>query len=185
MSQTPTHKFQDRAQAVCDFRRTLTPETDRGCALMAQAYLDAQLEELLRRYFVDDAKHTREVLGQSKPLGTFSARVDVAYALGLISLKMHRDLHLIRKIRNDFGHDPSPINFHHSKIANRCRDLYHTLWDEDKAPRARFVNAVMGVLGLIHESFESITHAPCVEEVQITPEIRRAARAEAHNGKQK
>ena len=101
---------------IVAFRRTLTPESDRGCALIAAAYVDAQLETLLRSYFVDDSKCVDELLANSKPLGTFSARIDLTYALGLLPADIYRDLHLIRKIRNDFGHNPAPITFEEPAI---------------------------------------------------------------------
>jgi hypothetical protein len=69
--------------AAAEFRSTLTDETDRGCALMAAAYLDDRLAELLKAYFVDDLPVAKKVLDLERPLGTFSARIDVAYLLGL------------------------------------------------------------------------------------------------------
>jgi DNA-binding MltR family transcriptional regulator len=124
---------------------------------MAAAYLDSQLTELLRRSFVDDPSIADELLGQSKPLGTFSSRIDLAYALGLIEKSVHRDLHLIRKIRNDFGHVPTPIEFDHPPIAGRCRELTHIYYEPDVSPRKRFLNTVMGVLASVH-SAEYQTH---------------------------
>ena len=38
----------DRVAEVFEFRRSLTPETDRGCALMAAAYLDAETRGTLK-----------------------------------------------------------------------------------------------------------------------------------------
>jgi len=45
------------------------------------------------------------------PLGTFSAKVDVAFALGLLSEKSRRDLHNLRKVGNEFAHNPDDIDF--------------------------------------------------------------------------
>lgn len=39
------------------------------------------------------------------PLSTFSARLDMAFALYLIGEKTRHDLDIIRDIRNDFAHD--------------------------------------------------------------------------------
>jgi hypothetical protein len=39
---------------LVEFRESLTPETDRGCALMAAAFLDTKLQELLQRCFVNE-----------------------------------------------------------------------------------------------------------------------------------
>ena len=108
---------------VMEFRSSLTPETDRGCALMAAAFLDSELELLLRAFVVKNKKVEDEMFGQSKPIGAFSSRIDLAYLLGLISADTRRDLHLIRKIRNDFGHVHRPISFEDQAIVNRCHEL--------------------------------------------------------------
>jgi DNA-binding MltR family transcriptional regulator len=105
MCQEPVPDF----DSALEFRTTLNPETDRGCALMAAAYLDERLGEFMKGYFVDDSKVADDLLEQSRPLGTFSSRIDMAYALGLISEEEHRGLHPIRRIRNDFGHVAQPI----------------------------------------------------------------------------
>ncbi len=59
--------FMERFDDVFAFRRTLTPETDRGCALMAAAYLDAELETLLRKYFVANRNVQDDIFGHSGP----------------------------------------------------------------------------------------------------------------------
>ena len=136
-------------QAV-DFRPTLTPETDRGCALMAAAYLDSQLDELLRAVFIDDQKVVGALLQSERPLGSFSAKIDMAYSLGLLPADAYRDLHLIRKIRNEFGHRSEPITFNNPEISNRCRELITSWFEREAEPRGRFVNSVMAVLAHIH-----------------------------------
>jgi len=93
----------DKLDQVIRFRLSLEVETDRGCALMAGAYLDSELKKLLKNHLVSNEKIQDELFELSRPLGTFSSRIDPAYLLGLIGPQAHRDLHLIRKIRNDFG----------------------------------------------------------------------------------
>jgi hypothetical protein len=85
------HPFVDLDAAI-EFRATLNSETDRGCALMAAAYLDDRLVDLLKSHFVDDDNRADELLGQSKPLGTFFSRIDLAYLPGLVSPDEHRAL---------------------------------------------------------------------------------------------
>jgi DNA-binding MltR family transcriptional regulator len=167
-------KTPERFEEVMTFRETLDGETDRGCALMAAAYLDSQLEELVRTSFVDDSKAADELLGVSKPLGSFSARIDIAHLLGHIGKKVHRDLHLIRKIRNDFGHTSTPLDFHHPPIQARCRELYHSFLKEDASPRKRFTNAVLGLLACIHVSIYN-TKRPKVR-ADINPDYKEPTR---------
>lgn len=156
--------MEDRFDEVMEFRSSLSPETDRGCALMAAAFLDSELELLIRSCVVDDRGVSDEVLGQAKPLGTFSSRIDVAYLLGLISLGARRDLHLIRKIRNEFGHVHHPLSFTDQAIASRCRELSFSLRDERDPPRKRFISSAVGVLAIIHTAMSNRDRITAREE---------------------
>src|SRR5262245_33803219 len=106
-------------EEVSEFRSSLTPETDRGCALMAAAYLSNQLVRLLRATLVEDEDVIDELFRHLGPLGSFSGCIEMCYALGLLPSEVRRDLHLIRKIRNDFGHVARTLTFEDPGIANR------------------------------------------------------------------
>jgi DNA-binding MltR family transcriptional regulator len=147
------------------FRSFLSPESDRGCALIAAAFLDDRLAELLKLYFADEPTVADDVLGQSNPLGTFSSRIDVAYLLGLLSKGEHRALHLIRKIRNAFGHVAEPISFGSPEIASRCKHLEPLSWTKRGHPRAMFTGAVMAVLAGIHFRSRTTKHRAVLKEV--------------------
>lgn len=140
----------DRFDEVADFRASLNPETDRGCALMAASFLDSELELLLGQFVVDDSKVIEETFSQGKPIGTFSSRIDLAYLLGLIGKSTRRDLHLIRKIRNDFGHTHRPLSFADQNVSNRCRELTYTQRPDTDPPRKHFISAAVGALAIIH-----------------------------------
>jgi DNA-binding MltR family transcriptional regulator len=163
--------------AALEFRSTLNAETDRGCALMAAAYLDDQLAELLKAYFVDDVVIAQKLLEPTQPLGAFSARIDVAYLLGLLSREEHKALHLIRKIRNDFGHKAQPLSFRNQAIADRCKKLEHLSVVKRSSYRAMFTGAVMAVLAGINARQRKAKHCESPKDVtashivkQILPE---------------
>jgi hypothetical protein len=59
------------AKEVFAFRSSLNQETDRGCALMAAAYLDTELEWLLKGHFVADSKVVNNLLNIRAPWGLF------------------------------------------------------------------------------------------------------------------
>jgi hypothetical protein len=86
------------------FAQELHAESDRGMALSGTAYLDDRLGKLITAYLcetnVDKLMHE----GNS-PLGTFSARIAMAHALGLIGDKERSELNMLRKLRNLFAHD--------------------------------------------------------------------------------
>ncbi|ANQ27548.1 hypothetical protein OTK59_12780 [Vibrio natriegens] len=105
---------------IIDFRRTLTKESDRAAALMSAAYLDEQLKLLLAANLGDDPKVKARFLGTGGVIDSFSARIDLAYLLGLIPHNIRYDLELIRRIRNDFAHTASQMNFETDSVKSRC-----------------------------------------------------------------
>lgn len=87
-------------------------ESDRAAAVLGAAKLDFQLKKLIEKTLLSPYNKGDNILNDSKALGTFSARIHIAYRLGLINKELARALHLIRKIRNKFAHE---INSHHLK----------------------------------------------------------------------
>jgi len=117
--------------------------------MMAAAYLSDRLSELIRLNLVDHNEVIESLFGAMRPLGTFSARIDMAFAMGLIGPAGRRDLHLIRKIRNDFGHVAGFLDFSQPGIASRCLELRHNIKDAADGPRAHFISAAFGICGLL------------------------------------
>jgi hypothetical protein len=138
---------------IMNFRRELTKETDRGCALMAASFLDYELEKLLREKLVGSKNHLDTLFEFNGPLGTFSSRIRLSYSLGLIPKEIMLDLEIIRKVRNEFGHKYEPIYFDTSGIKDRLLNLKsHAYSKGEGRPRDFFTNTVYGVLAEIHVS---------------------------------
>jgi|ERR1035438_1272613 DNA-binding MltR family transcriptional regulator len=156
---------------VLTFRASLSEETDRGCALMAAAYLDDQLKQLLRYVMVDDQVVVDELLRAAGPFGTFSTRIDVCFALGLLPPMARRDLHLIRKIRNDFGHTAKPLTFDEAAISARCKELYYATANKPSA-RGKFTNAALGVCAIIHVATRDAVRKEAGKDVVITDKFK-------------
>src|SRR5215471_6177486 len=76
----------DRVKIVAE---TLLKESDRGCAIFGAAILHDDLEDLLRAFFrtdEDSIKRVVDPLFQTyAPLSTFSSRIQIAFALKLIT----------------------------------------------------------------------------------------------------
>jgi hypothetical protein len=104
---------------LAEFQR----ESDRAAAVLGAAYLDARLEALLRAKLVAVPKFVEELLTGQGGLASFSARISVCYAVGLISLNAAEDLHTIRRIRNDFAHKSHGVSFDTPSIRNRVDSL--------------------------------------------------------------
>lgn len=132
-----------------NFRLHLDNESDRGCALMAAAFLDELLKDLLKAYLIDDSNSVQQLFSGTGALGTFSSRIELCYLLGLISASTKRDLTIIRKIRNDFAHVMDIIDFNHPPIASRCSSL-HNYGFSELPPRKAFNRVAFAIGGLIN-----------------------------------
>jgi DNA-binding MltR family transcriptional regulator len=167
------------AVEVFEFRTTLTGETDRGCALMAAAYLDDQLERLIRRTLIDDTAAIDDLLRSSGAVGSFSARIELCYALGCLPIQARRELHLIRKIRNEFGHVAKPLTFEASQISSRCRELQYSAAEAQAPARPRFTSSVLGVCALIHVAIHRATRREVPSDTTRTEEEKARVREQA------
>jgi hypothetical protein len=137
------------------FRRELTLESDRGAALFAAAHLDESLGNLIKAYLVDDDQVAKPIFSGTAFLATFSARIDLAYLLGLIPPIVRRELHLIRKIRNDFAHSTESLEFDSPAMASRIRELTRTTYSTES--RKRFIQTVMGIIGVLEGTTRNLT----------------------------
>ena len=96
-------------------------ESDRACAVLGAALLDARLESLYNRRLRD---FKDELLLGNGALKTFSARIRVARALNWIAEDISFDLDQVRAIRNGFAHNADhELSFGNQSIADKCRTL--------------------------------------------------------------
>lgn len=109
---------EDVARLVDD----LAKETDRGCALLAAAFLDDVLDVLMRAAFVESSEAVNKILGTGRPLESFGARTHLCFCIGLLGMDVYCDLNLIREIRNDFAHR-QPTSFKAAEITEKCKKL--------------------------------------------------------------
>ena len=104
------------------FFEALRGETDRAAAVLGPAYVDAALERLFRARLIAGASD--DVFKYGGPLGSFSARIEMSYALGWIPKSLRDDLHLMRKIRNAFAHDFNHrLSFESDQVTQRTLSL--------------------------------------------------------------
>jgi DNA-binding MltR family transcriptional regulator len=111
--------FHERTRAEEAFES----ESDRAVSLITAAFLDDGLEALLRKCLVERHNLVNELFSYNGPFGTFSARINTAYALGHISETTFKDLNIIRGIRNDFAHSRKEISFDTPSIRGRAMNL--------------------------------------------------------------
>jgi len=106
---------QEQMQAIAD---EIEKQTDRGAAIVAAALLDNILENLIvARLIIQSPKRRKALFGQFAPLRSFSAKIELGFALGLFNNQRRESLELIREVRNKFAHRLEAAGFDHSEIA--------------------------------------------------------------------
>lgn len=97
-------------------------ESDRAAAVLASSFMDKCLEDCLKAFLVDDPS-VEDLFTGYGPLSSFSAKIGMAFALGLINQDMKADLNYIRKVRNHFAHHPAETSFDVSPVRELCSNL--------------------------------------------------------------
>lgn len=72
-------------------------QTDRASAIVSCALLEELLERTLRAFLLDHESVRKDLFSGLAPLSTMSAKISIAYHLGLISRAAYNDLMLINK----------------------------------------------------------------------------------------
>lgn len=104
--------------------REFKGESDRACVILGSAVLDSALEILLKGFFLPSATADDPLFdGANACLATFSSRIEMAARLGLIDSAFAKNLHLVRRIRNDFAHNIAGCTFTDSAVLSRLTEL--------------------------------------------------------------
>ena len=110
----------EEARALAEDR---VKEQDRSIAIVRVASLDAVLSYVIKRKFVNLSSDEEDALFQDGPLASFSAKIKIAYALGLYGPETRDDLNMLREIRNAFAHSTRSFDFTNPAIMQCCRML--------------------------------------------------------------
>lgn len=127
--------------------REISKAAPRAAILTGVALLEYLLENLLASALRKpaNADEKDKLFNQSGPMPSLSAKIWMAYFMGVIGPVTRRELDILRALRNECAHDMNPIRFDQARIANRCRSLKqlrpipHTKAD---APKAIFIATV-------------------------------------------
>lgn len=138
----------------------LEKSSDRAVGVIAGAMVDAWLTDTVRRdLHRDDEPYSKEirrrVFNPDGPLGSFSAKVNVAYLVGFFTPEAHADLETFGRIRNRFAHFREHNTFDTDSVRALCENL--KLIDKQVAGAAAWSKKVgsdtvhyMDAVGLAH-----------------------------------
>jgi hypothetical protein len=105
----------------------LNKESERGCVVLAFAWMDDEITRNLQRFLLPSSRtslKSDELFGVGQSLGTSAAKIDLSLRLGLLHVNTHQSLHLFRKLRNDFAHLSSNLTFETPNIRDRVLAIF-------------------------------------------------------------
>jgi DNA-binding MltR family transcriptional regulator len=170
-------ELEDRGNEVLSkVAASLGHESDRGCVIFGAALLNESLEQLLRASFrraPEDVKLIDSLFEGYAPLSTFSAKLQLAYALGILPRHLREKIELVRRIRNEFAHESGPLSFDDSRCADRLKLLFGQMLEDrsfekmldsqeelqssdgkiktrEKTRRGLFITILTYILGSVH-----------------------------------
>ncbi len=150
---------------------------DRTTVIVGSAFINDILEQLLRFHFTQARSHALEKFPESKgkvekafatlnhdlfaperPLGSFKAKIDLCFAIGLVGFRGFSDLSTIRSVRNLFAHPildlelKKAISFATPEVIRLCKGFTNVITElsQDKTPRGLFTVACIMYSSALH-----------------------------------
>ncbi len=179
----------DKSESFRHFHNLLSAESDRGTVILTVSILDIALEELLVAYLLPPFKKNDKLFnGAYSPLGSFSAKVEMCYRLGLILTCDIKQLQLLNSIRNDFAHRITEAKLDTESNRNKMQEilnktpeiadaLFETLGDAFKENGvSNSGNDLISLLG-VKKSFDLMFSILCMEITQVSKNTKRVVTA--------
>jgi hypothetical protein len=145
--------------------RELQSQSDRGVAIVGGAWVEEGLLGMLHAAFQPDPAVWKRTTGSYGPISTFSAKIDMAHLLRLVSNQIYSDLTTIRSVRNAFAHDVAhkktheQLSFESNDIKDKCLALRCVAHEKLTNPRHAFIRAC-AMLSADFESMETFAQIP-------------------------
>jgi len=91
--------------------------------LVGTGFIDACLRAILESHFKNSRVSEKILDSQRGSIGTYSAKSDLCYCLGIIEKKIYQELGAIGAIRNEFAHNHLQLNFSSENVVSLCNEL--------------------------------------------------------------
>jgi len=113
-------------EEIFELIEEIADESDHIEAVMGSTFLDDALKRAMLAQMQQDTLSDTQIsqlFDANGPLAAFSARIQVAFALGIIGREARANLDCIRDIRNAFAHQKRRLQFSHPAVAQACLTL--------------------------------------------------------------
>lgn len=122
------YNFKLRMPDAAQFMSELLGESDRAAVILASSQLDDLLANAIALRMGESmdimALDIEKIFRPSGPLGSFSARAEVANLFGIIENETYEQLTILREMRNACAHSKHPITFNDPLLRNVARNLF-------------------------------------------------------------
>lgn len=116
-------KIEQLSKEIQELYDVLNEEGDLPVILVGASFLDASLSSILETKFISSSVAGKILDSRGGALGSFSARADVCYLLGLIDKPLYSDLLKIAEIRNEIAHHHLALSFAADSVKKMCEEL--------------------------------------------------------------
>ncbi|MGY8631465.1 hypothetical protein RAD15_03080 [Bradyrhizobium sp. 14AA] len=133
----------------------LARQTEAGNALVTAGLIEDSLEKLLLAAGrqLSNVEATK-IFGPMGALGSFSAKIELAYMFELIDKLARDDLRVIKSIRNNFAHTTRFVSFGADHIAKDCRKLSN--WKQGVDNQACYRDAAFDCIKAIKAKLDAL-----------------------------
>jgi hypothetical protein len=143
LSRKPEFQGNEWSEHVEDYRSG----EDRTVAVIGGASTESALRaRILEKMVPLNNTQFNELFLGNGPLSTFSSKIKVAFALGIIDHEIARNAEIIKEIRNAFSHTQHHIEFTTAAVSDACHLLhYHERESQlsTELSRHQFLSAVI------------------------------------------
>jgi len=110
---------------ILAFEKEAYAGNDRATVILLTAVVENALYSYLRNKLRPELTpgERKRLFGYDGILGSFGARITLAYSFGLISAAMRHELDLIRVLRNGFAHSRKSFDLVAGEVAAVCAEL--------------------------------------------------------------
>ena len=96
-----------------------------GAAIIAGSLLEDFIAETIKIHLVHEDKAIEKLFTGFGPLATFSAKIEMAYLMGILSKQSRTLARTVKDVWNDFAHNMDPLTFNTQMIKNKCQRLLY------------------------------------------------------------
>lgn len=140
----------------------LAEQADTAFAVLLSSHVEDWLQWALEANMRTLSNTLKErIFSGYGPLSSFSAKIDLAYALHIFEEPLWNDLRAIKDIRNEFAHSRTAIHFNSPDLAPMLRRL--TEWSRDRDPKGLFSDRIDACINVCKAH---LSHADLIKAIR-------------------